>query len=197
LADEKKLNAALLEVALFKKYGELEYKNVEKYNQILKKQSLIQKVKKLPASNIQESLKIYQDLLALEPTNYTYYKKVNFYQKKQDHHLKEKQKREYRASCTLEVITSSWSKDYGYSIYEGQVKNISNMKLENVQAVVTWYDKNGNMVASGSALIKYNPIFSGQTSPFRVIKTYNPAMKKAGLEFSKLMGGTLRVYQKE
>jgi len=109
---------------------------------------------------------------------------------------KEKQERDYRASCKLEILSSHWSKSYGWAIYEGQVKNISSSKLENVQAIVTWYDKNGNMITSSSALIEYNPILPGQTSPFKVMKTYNPAMEKAGVEFSHLMGGKIRVYHK-
>lgn len=197
LADGKQINEALSKVALFKKYGKLNYKDVEKYNKLLKKQSLIQRVKKLPASDIQGNLKSYQELLALEPNNDTFRKKINYYQGKWDKHLKEKQKKEYRASCQLEVVSSSWSENYGYSTYEGQVKNISNLKLDNVQAVVTWYDRNGNMITSSSALIEYNPILPGQISPFKVMKTYNPAMEKAGVEFSKLMGGTLRVYRKK
>ena len=174
------------------------------YNKIIKKQSLTAKVKKLPASDIQlpasdiqGNLKIYNELLALAPDNGTYQKKVTHYQAKWDKFLKQKQKKEYRASCQLEIISSSWSQDHGYATYEGQVKNISNVNLKNVQAVATWYDSNGNMITSSSALIEYNPILSGQISPFKVMKTYNPAMEKAGVEFSKLMGGTLKVYRKK
>jgi len=196
-SEENQLDKALAQIDLFEKYGKLNYKDVKKYNQIIKKQSLTQRVKKLPASDIQGNLKIYRKLLALEPGNGTYQKKVKHYQKKWDSYIKEKQEKEYRASCQLEVVSSRWSENYGYATYEGQVKNISNAKLDNVQAVVTWYDKNGNMITSSSALIEYNPILPGQISPFKVMKTYNPAMEKAGVEFSKLMGGTLRVYRKK
>ena len=196
LANEKQIDEALSQIALFKKYGKLNYKDVKNYNKTIKKQSLTQRVKKLPASDIQGNLKIYRELLAMEPSNGTYQKKVNYYQQKWNNYLKEKQKKEYRASCQLEVVSSNWSENYGYATYEGQVKNISNSKMDNVQAVVTWYDRNGNMITSSSALIEYNPILPGQISPFKVMKTYNPAMYKAGVEFSKLMGGTLRVYRK-
>ena len=196
-SDENQLNKALAQIALFKKYGELNYKDVKKYNQIIKKQSLTQKVKKLPASDIQGNLKIYRELLALEPGNVRYQTKVKYYQQKWDSYVREKQEKEYIASCQLELVNSRWSENYGYATYEGQVKNISNTKLDDVQAVVTWYDKNGNMITSSSALIEYNPILPGQVSPFKVIKTYNPAMEKAGVEFSKLMGGTLKVYRKK
>ena len=40
-------------------------------------------------------------------------------------------------------------------------------------------------------LIEYNPILSGQTSPFEVMARHNPAMHNARLEFKTLMGGTI------
>lgn len=197
LANEKQINEALVQINLFKKYGKTNYKDVAKYNKIIRTQSLTARVKKLPASDIQGNLKIYNELHALVPDNVTYQKKVTHYQAKWDKFLKQKQKKEYKASCQLEIISSSWSQDHGYATYEGQVKNISNLNLKNVQAVATWYDSNGNMITSSSALIEYNPILPGQISPFKVMKTYNPAMEKAGVEFSKLMGGTLKVYRKK
>jgi len=194
---EQQFDNALVKVNLFKKFGKTDYKNVNKYHKIISTKSLSEKVRKLPASDIDGNLKIYKELLALNPDEQTYKDKVNHYQKKWDQYIKEKQKREYRASCQLEIVSSNWSEDYGYATYEGQVKNISNSKLENVQAVVTWYDRNDNMITSSSALIEYNPILPGQSSPFKVMKTYNPAMEKAAVEFSRLMGGTLKTYRKK
>ncbi len=195
-AEEKDFESFYIKINLFKKFGKSNYKDVKKYDKVISTQYLSEKVKKIPASKIHENLKTYKELLALNPNEQTYKSKVNHYQKKWDKHLKEKQKKEYKASCQLEIVNSSWSNNYGYSTYEGQVKNISNFKLKNVQAVVTWYDKNGDMITSDSSLIKYNPILPGQTSPFKVMETYNPAMQKAGVEFSHLMGGTIKTYSK-
>jgi hypothetical protein len=63
--------------------------------------------------------------------------------------------------------------------------------LEHVTAVVQFYDKYGNFITSADALIDYNPILPNQISPFKVMATYNPEMKKAGVEFKYLMGGTI------
>jgi hypothetical protein len=194
---EQQIDNALAKVNLFKKFDRIDYKDVSKYYEIIHTQSLSENVKNLPASDIDGNLKIYKELLSLNPNNQLYKDKVVYYQKKWDQFIKEKEEREYRASCHLELTSSRWSKDYGYAIYEGQVKNISNLKLENVQAVVTWYDKNDNMITSSSALIEYNPILPGQSSPFKVIKTYNPAMEKASIEFTRLMGGTIKTYRKK
>jgi hypothetical protein len=71
------------------------------------------------------------------------------------------------------------------------VKKISGQSLRNVQAVVTYRDRAGNFITSDDALIEYNPILAGQTSPFKVLTTQNPEMRTAFIEFKELMGGTI------
>ena len=92
---------------------------------------------------------------------------------------------------SLELVSSNWHTESGYAIFEGQVKNISTAPLENVDAVVTFYDSAGGFITSSDALIDFNPILPGQTSPFKVMKTENPAMHKAGVAFKHLMGGSI------
>ena len=92
----------------------------------------------------------------------------------------------------LELISHHWSREYGYAIYEGRVKNISNESLENVEAVVTFYDRNDTFVTSSDALIEFNPILPGQISNFKVMKTSNPEMKKAGVSFKFILGGSIQ-----
>lgn len=91
----------------------------------------------------------------------------------------------------LELQSWSWHSEYGYAIAEGQVKNISDESLKNVEVVITWYTEDYTFITSDSALIEYNPILPGQTSPFKVYATYNPAMFKAGIDFKFFMGGTI------
>jgi len=79
----------------------------------------------------------------------------------------------------------------GYHIVEGQVKNISNEPLQNVTAVATWFDKDGGFIKSDNAIVEYNPILPGQTSPFKTMSSTNPAMSKYAVEFKTLFGGTL------
>lgn len=113
--------------------------------------------------------------------------------------MKEEEEAALRRGCDLELITWSLSTTAGGSYVEarGLVKNISDRSLRNVEAVANFYDKNGNFITSSSALIKFNPILAGQTSPFTVMETYNPAMKKASIQFKFLMGGTIPTYQKK
>jgi hypothetical protein len=95
----------------------------------------------------------------------------------------------------LEVISFTWGgTETGHFVEaKGQVKNISGKRLEKVEAVVTFSDKSGGFITSSEALIDYNPILPGQTSPFNVLETYNPAMRTgtATVEFKFLMGGTI------
>jgi hypothetical protein len=101
----------------------------------------------------------------------------------------------------LEVISFTWGgTETGHFVEaKGQVKNISGKRLENVQAVVTFNDRSDGFITSSDALIDYNPILPGQTSPFSVIETYNPAMRTgtATVEFKFLMGGTISARHSE
>jgi hypothetical protein len=85
------------------------------------------------------------------------------------------------------------SESGGYHYVEGLVTNLSNQPLKNVTAMGIWLDKDGEFIKSDHALIDYNPILPGQTSPFKTISTGNPAMAKFRVEFKTLMGGTLDV----
>lgn len=80
---------------------------------------------------------------------------------------------------------------YGYVTIEGLVSNISNESMENVEAVVMVADEQGNFIASKDALIDYNPILPGQSSPFTVMLDDNPAIKKWQVSFKDLMGGEI------
>ena len=76
---------------------------------------------------------------------------------------------------------------------EGRVTNISSRPLEHVEAVVEFLGSDGTFISSQSALIGYQPILPGQTSPWKVLGTWNPAMQggKAKLSFKHLMGGAI------
>ncbi len=92
----------------------------------------------------------------------------------------------------LLVLTSDkWHVDHGYAMMEGQVMNISGQRLQDVTAVVSFYDASGEFITSEQALINYNPILSNQVSAFEVPAAYNPAMEKANVEFKYLMGGSI------
>jgi len=139
----------------------------------------------ISASHIYENIRIYRRLLKLDPNNQKYKEKVAFYESKLN---------QEKSLCDLELLDWVWNHEYGYVTAEGRVKNISGKKLNRVQAIVVWYDKNGQMITYDSSFIEYNPVMPGQISPFKVIERYNPAMARATIEFKYFGGTTIRTY---
>lgn len=95
------------------------------------------------------------------------------------------------AAKLLIVSQKGYSSEYGYNYVEGQVKNTSSESLQHVTAVATWYGADGKFITSDNALVEYDPLLPGQTSPFKVGSRTNPAMKKYSLAFKKLLGGEI------
>lgn len=96
-----------------------------------------------------------------------------------------------RSGPKLELGDWSWSQSHRFAIVEGVVKNLSDKPLERVQAIAQFYAEDGTFITSDSALIEYNPIMPGQESPFKVMATWNPLMKRAKVEFKKMFGGKI------
>jgi len=91
----------------------------------------------------------------------------------------------------LELLSWNWSEAYSYYTAEGEVKNISGESMERIEVIVLFYDQNDTFIKSASAMIDYNPILPGQTSPFKAMTTSNPAIKKARIQFKEMFGGTI------
>jgi hypothetical protein len=91
----------------------------------------------------------------------------------------------------LELDGNTGERGYGYITISGQVKNISGSPMKDVEAVATFVDKAGNFVTSDDALIDYNPILAGQTSPFKVMQTENPAITSWKVSFKSLFGSEI------
>jgi hypothetical protein len=91
----------------------------------------------------------------------------------------------------LLLLSSGWRKEAGYAIVEGEVKNISDKPLQNIEIVVGFFTDDDRLISSADSLIEFNPILSGQKSPFRTSVPYNPAMAGVKIDFKELMGGTI------
>jgi len=90
------------------------------------------------------------------------------------------------------LSSNGYASSSAFKSVEGQVKNITNRPIARVTAVTTWYTAAGEFVTAAEALIEYDPLLSGQTSPFTTIARTNPAMTKYVVEFKRLGGGTIR-----
>lgn len=91
----------------------------------------------------------------------------------------------------LALISSSCAHSYGFNECKAFVKNITPESLQDVMVVITWVDQNGTPQSADQALIDYNPILSGQESPWSTIGTYNPALTRYRVQFKELLGGTI------
>ena len=96
-----------------------------------------------------------------------------------------------RRMTPLVVENWNWKKEFGFVIVEGEVTNRSNQRLKNVEVVVSYYTEDDKFITSSNAIVEYNPILPGQTTPFKAYATYNPRMKSARLAFKHLLGGTI------
>lgn len=89
----------------------------------------------------------------------------------------------------LELLSHHGTREYGYLIVEGQVRNATAEKLNGIEAVAEAYDASGQFVTSDSALVEYNPLMPGQTSPFKVMIRDNPLIKNYRVNFKEILGG--------
>lgn len=85
------------------------------------------------------------------------------------------------------------SRDYqsdggGYSIFEGEVKNLTGSALEDIVAIVSVYDESGSFITSDHALIEYTTLLPGQVSPYEVMVDYNPEISRYIVEFATFLG---------
>lgn len=91
----------------------------------------------------------------------------------------------------LSLVNYNCYKDNGYTIVEGQVKNISEQPLKSVQVLAEHYSKDGVFITSDTAMVEYDPIMPGQTSPFKAMARHNPLMSKCSVSFKHIMGGII------
>jgi hypothetical protein len=75
------------------------------------------------------------------------------------------------------------SSRYGFHTVEGEVKNISEGVLHDVEVVVQWYVSSGRLLTSDVALLETTALPAGRTSAFKVLTRSSPAMASYSLVF--------------
>lgn len=153
------------------------------------------KVKSIDPSDLDAVHATYRDLAAMAPTDKAYASKVAELEKqieaRNERAAEKLREEELRRNAVLEVLSFRCSEEYGYSTVEGEVRNLTSEKLENVTAVGEFRTAGGDLVTTASAIIEYNPLMPGQRSPFKAMTTHNPLSVKCGVEFKYLLGGTI------
>ncbi len=74
----------------------------------------------------------------------------------------------------------------------GEVRNISNEPLEDVEVVAGFRSADGRLVKSGSALIDFNPLLPGQSSAFEARAEDDPEVSDCNVAFRKPGGEEIR-----
>jgi hypothetical protein len=94
-------------------------------------------------------------------------------------------------SPPLEVLSWHWGREYSFLKVTGEVKNISSKPMKSVWAVVEFRAADGTLVKSSDGVVEYDPILPGQTSPFQVMDTDNPAITTANISFKEMFGARI------
>ncbi len=96
----------------------------------------------------------------------------------------------------LELERYSCGRTYGYYEIQGRVKNISDKPIDNLLAVGEFYDESENFIKADDTLVEYRPLLPGQTSPFKVLTSGNPAIKKCSVSFKEFGGREIEYQEK-
>lgn len=83
--------------------------------------------------------------------------------------------------------------EFGFVTVSGTVTNATQAPLRSVMAVASHYSSDGTFIRSDSALVEYDPLMPGQTSPYKVMSRYNPMMISCRVEFKLMFGGRLQI----
>jgi len=91
-------------------------------------------------------------------------------------------------SPELALLSFYCERNHNFYYVRGNVKNISNNALSNVAVIGELKAKDGTLIKSSSALIKYNPIMPRENSPFEVINNDDPLIKTCSVDFKFFTG---------
>lgn len=78
----------------------------------------------------------------------------------------------------------------------GEVKNIDANVLPDVEAIVYWYDKSGNLITTDTDRIQAQPLLPGRSSTFEIISVYEEGMVDYQLSFRTSSGGDVALTTK-
>lgn len=97
---------------------------------------------------------------------------------------KQKEEQKRREGYQLRLLGWNWHSEHGYAIAQGQVKNISNKRILYIKVVVSWFDKNKNLISYNTSYVEYTSLMPNQVTPFKVSEDFNPLMESAGINFT-------------
>lgn len=187
LKDQGQLEQALEITTQFDRYKLMGHQDIQTIHREIKTTVLHEKVKKVPASDPKKNMFYYRELLNLNPDNELFAAKFKKYQDRFE-------KEQKRATADLEILNWRWFDNGSYAVAKGEVKNISNYRIDRAMAVVTWFDDSGMEITQDSSYIELTALMPDQVSEFKVMERWNPAMHQANLKFRTLRGGDIKTF---
>lgn len=89
----------------------------------------------------------------------------------------------------LRLVSSHWYLNHSFEVVEGSVENLSNIPVDNVIAVASFFDSRGVHLANHAARLHYSS--HEQRSTFSVTAPHDPRMHTVQLTFRFLAGGAV------
>lgn len=90
----------------------------------------------------------------------------------------------------LKLLSAQGTKSEYFVEVVGEVQNISNDKIQSVWAVVSHYDKNGNLITTDESAIDFRPLMPNQRSTFKCLTQINPLMVTYKISFRDGLAGS-------
>ncbi|MGX5805920.1 hypothetical protein ACWGS9_32605 [Bradyrhizobium sp. Arg314] len=88
----------------------------------------------------------------------------------------------------LKIDGSRCETEYGFIKITGRMTNKTSRAIENLMAV-GMFSSNGDYFKSATAMVEYQPLLPGQTDPYTVMTTANPAITNCLTTFKTMFGG--------
>lgn len=79
--------------------------------------------------------------------------------------------------------------EHGYVSVSGMVKNNTHRSIDRLMSVGIFSTSSGDFIKSADAMVDFQPLLPGQSSPFRSMTTDNPAIKNCRVTFKTMFGG--------
>lgn len=91
----------------------------------------------------------------------------------------------------LRVNSFKCSKEHGFAKVTGTVTNRTNVPMDRLMVVALFSSSNGEFIKSADAMVDYQPLMPGQTSPFMALTSDNPMMRNCEVQFKEMFGGVV------
>jgi|SRR5919106_147245 hypothetical protein len=88
----------------------------------------------------------------------------------------------------LHLLSFDCAVEHGYTYVRGEVKNLSSTPIEDLRIIGELRQADGTLVKTATAMVEYDPLMPGQSSPFEALTPHNPLATKCQPAFKTFWG---------